>query len=116
MRRPSMAQRTTRSVVPDRERLASQPPARERYLTRPSAFGARTASPLAGLVEALAPLGMPHVRHDPPRPHGSWVSRICAAMYLPSSWAACSSVINGAAVVVIHLAALRYVFLPIGTV
>jgi hypothetical protein len=52
--------------------------------------------PLPALVEALAPLGMPDVRHDSRRRHGNWVSRICAAMHLPRSWAR-SSVISDAA-------------------
>ena len=115
MRRPPIPFELTRSVVRDLERLAIRPPVRWHYPSGPSAFGAGTAGLLPRLVEALAPLGMPEVDHGTGRYYGSWVSRLCAAMRLPRSCAH-PSVINVAVVVVIHLAAIRYVFLPIGTV
>jgi hypothetical protein len=70
--------------------------------------------PLPGLVEALAPLGMPDARSDSRSRYRSSVSRICAVC-LPSPWAR-PSVINVAVAAVIHLAAIRYIFLPIGAV
>jgi hypothetical protein len=56
---------------------------------------------------------MPDVRYVSRRSYGGWVTRICATTY--PVWAR-SIVINVAVVMVIHLAAIRYVFLPVGTV
>jgi hypothetical protein len=78
-----------------------------------SAFRAGTTDPLAGLVEALAPLGMPDMRYASRRTRGDRVARTRAATYLVRVRPV---VVNLAMVVVIHLAAIRYVFLPIGTV
>jgi hypothetical protein len=74
----------------------------------------RTVGPLPGLIEALAPLGMPEVRCDSRRSHSGWVTRTCAVMYVACSWAR-PIVINVAVVVVIHVLAIRCVFLVIGT-
>lgn len=115
MRRPPIPLEITRSVVRDLERLAIRPAVRWHHRSGPSAFGAETAGLLPRLVEALAPLGMPEVGYDSRRYYGSWVRRLCAAMHLPGSCMR-PSVINVAVVVVIHLAAIRYVFLPIGMV
>jgi hypothetical protein len=115
MRRPSLPFEITRSVVRDWERVAIRPPISWHRLSWPSAFHVGTAGLLPGLVEALVPLGMPQVRYDSGGRHGSWISRIYAATFSPSTWAR-PSVINGVAVLVTHLAAIRYIFLPIGTV
>ena len=115
MRRPLIPFELTRSVVRDLERLAIRPPVRWHYPSGPSAFGAGTPGLLPRLVEALAPLGMPEVGYDSARYYGRWVSRLRAAMHLPT-FCAHPSAINVAVVAVIHLAAIRYVFLPIGTV
>jgi hypothetical protein len=59
---------------------------------------------------------MPDVHYAWRRSYGSgWVMRAGAATHGVISRAQ-STVINVAAVLVIHLAAIRYVFLPIGTI
>jgi len=84
--------------------------------SRSNAFGAETSAPLSDLIEALAPLGMPDVQHASRRSYGGdWVTRTRAATCAAVSWAQ-PTVINVATVLVIHLAAIRYVFLPVGTV
>jgi hypothetical protein len=115
MRRPPIPLEITRSMVRHWERLAIRPPISWHRRKWPSAFHVGTAGLLPGLVEALVPLGMPDVRYESRRRHGRWVSRISAAAHLPRAWVR-PSVITAAAVLVIHLAAIRYLFLPIGTV
>jgi hypothetical protein len=79
------------------------------------AFGAETSALLPDLIEALAPLGMPDLQYVSRRcDGGGWVTRIRAALYAAVSGAH-STVINVAAVLVIHFVAIRYVFLPVGT-
>ena len=96
-------------------RTGSRLCAKWRYTRRSSAFGAEASAPLPDLIEALAPLGMPELRYASRRSDvGGWHPRTRAATYAAISWAH-STVINSAAVLVIHLAAIRYVFLPIGT-
>jgi hypothetical protein len=46
---------------------------------------------------------------------GGWIAQTRAATCAAVSWAY-PTVINVAAVLVIHFAAIRYVFLPVGTV
>jgi hypothetical protein len=59
---------------------------------------------------------MPDVQYASRRSYGSgWVTRARAATYAAVSWAH-STVIKVAAVLVIHLAAIRYVLLSVGTV
>jgi hypothetical protein len=81
--------------------------------SRSNAFHREVSGPLPELIEALAPLGMPDVSYDSRRSYGGWARKICATTYLV--WAR-PTVINVPVVMVIHLAAIRYVFLPIGTV
>ena len=103
----------TRSVVRDWERLAIKPAVRWHHRSGPSAFGAETAGLLPRLVEALAPLGMPNVQYASRRSHDGWGTRTRAAIYVACS--AATPIAISVAVVVIHLAAVRFVFLPIGT-
>jgi hypothetical protein len=78
--------------------------------------GAETSALLPDLIEALAPLGMPDVQYAWRRGCGGHrVMRTRAATYVGVSLAH-SIVINVAAVLVIHLAAIMYVLLPVGTV
>ena len=89
--------------------------AKWRYTRRSTAFGAEASAPLPDLIEALAPLGMPELRYASRRSDvGGWHPRTRAATHAAISWAH-STVINSAAVLVIHFAAIRYVFLPIVT-
>jgi hypothetical protein len=81
------------------------------YASRSDAFRPEVSGPLPELIEALAPLGMPDVRYASRRSYGGWITRICAATYLVQVR---PIVINLAVVMVIHLAAIRYVLLPIG--
>jgi len=83
------------------------------YAGRSHTFGAGTFAPLPDLLEALAPLGMPDVQYASRRHHSGGVTRR-AATSAAVTWAH-STVINVAAVLLIHLAAIKYVFLPIGT-
>src|SRR6516162_8347806 len=69
--------------------------------------------PLYGLTEALAPLSMPNVQYASRRSHDGWGTRTRAAIYVACS--AATPIAISVAVVVIHLAAVRFVFLPIGT-
>jgi hypothetical protein len=79
-------------------------------------FSADTSAPLRDLIEALAPLGMPDVQHASQRGcGGGWVTRTRAATYAAISRAH-STVINVAAVLIIHLAAIKYILLAVGTV
>jgi len=71
-----------------------------------------TSALLPDLIEALAPLGMPDVQYASRK---SWGTRTRAATYAAFSWAQ-SRFIYVAAVLLIHLAAIRYVFLPVGAV
>ena len=87
--------------------------ARWRYASQPNALQAGEPGPLSGLIEALDPLGMPKVQYASRRSYGGWGTRTRAAMY-----AACSAagpIAINVAVVAIHLAAIRFVLLPIGT-
>jgi len=103
------------SLVREWQRIVGRLCARRRYACRSNAFGAETSAPLSDLIEALAPLGLPDLQYASRRSYGGgWVTRTRAATYAALSWAH-STVINVAAVLVIHLAAIRYVFLPIGT-
>jgi hypothetical protein len=116
MRAVAMPGGTFAPLLREWQRIGNRLCPRWRYASRSNAFGAETSAPLPGLIEALAPLGMPDVQYASRRSYGGgWVTRTCAATYAAVSWAH-STVINGAAVLVIHLAAIRYVFLPIGTV
>jgi len=83
------------------------------YASRSDAFRPEDSGSLAELIEALAPLGMPDVRHASRRSYGGWVTGLCATTYVLRVR---PIVINLAVVMVIHIAAIRYVFLPIGTV
>jgi hypothetical protein len=75
-----------------------------------------TSALLAELVEALAPLGMPDVQQAARRSDGTgWLVRMRAATY-DAVVSVRLPVINVAGVLLIHVVALRYVFLPIGTV
>ena len=78
-----------------------------------NALRAETSAPLPDLIEALAPLGMPDVQYASRRSYGGWGTRTRAAMYVACS--AAGPIVINVAVVVIHLAAIRFVFLPIGT-
>ena len=116
MRTVATPRATFGSLMPEWQRIGGRPCARWRYSSRWSAFDAETSAPLPDLIEALAPLGMPDVQYPSRRSYGGgWVTRTRATSYAAVSWAH-STVINVAAVSVIHLAAIRYVFLPIGTV
>jgi hypothetical protein len=84
------------------------------YAGRSHAFGAGTSASLPDLIEALAPLGLPDVQYASRRNHGGGVTRTRAATSAAVTWAH-STVINVAVVLLIHLAAIKYVFLPIGT-
>ena len=101
------------SLVREWQRIVGRLCARRRYACRSNAFGAETSAPLPGLIEALAPLGMPDMRYASRRSYGDWLTRTRSATYVVRVRAI---VINVAVVMVIHLAAIRYVFLPIGTV
>ena len=72
-----------------------------------------TLGPLPRLIEALDPLGVPNVQYASRRSYGGWDTRTRAAMYVACS--AASPIAINVAVVIIHLAAIRFVFLPIGT-
>ena len=102
-----------RSLRREWERIDGSLSAIWHYASRSNAFRPEASGPLAELIEALAPLGMPDVRYASRRNYGGWITRICAATYLVRVR---PIVINVAVVMVIHLAAIRYVFLPIGTV
>jgi hypothetical protein len=78
--------------------------------------GAETSALLPDLIEALAPLGMPYVQYASRRScGGDRITRTRAATYIGASLTH-SIVINVSAVLVIHLAAIRFVFLPVGTI
>jgi len=104
MRTVAMPGRTTGVVVCEWQRLGGRLSARWRYASQPSALQAGAPGPLYGLTEALAPLSMPNVQY---------ASRTRAAIYVACS--AATPIAISVAVVVIHLAAVRFVFLPIGT-
>jgi len=88
---------------------------RWRYASSSNAFGAETsAAPLSDLIEALAPLGMPDTQYALRRSGGGWITQTRAAAYAVVSRAH-PTAINVVAVLVIHLAAIRYVFLAVGT-
>ena len=113
MRTVAIPGETTGVVVCGWQRLGGRLSARWRYASQPNALHAGTSGPLPGLIEALEPLGMPNVQYAWRRSYGGWGTRTRAAMY-----AACSAagpIAINVAVVVVHLAAIRFVFLPIGT-
>ena len=112
MRTVATSGATFRSLVRKRPRISGRLGARWRYASRLHAFGTETSALLPDLIEALAPLGMPDVQYASRK---SWGTRTRAATYAAFSWAH-SRFIHVAAVLLIHLAAIRYVFLPVGTV
>jgi len=114
MRTVAMPGGTTGVVVCEWQRLGGRLSARWRYASQPNALHAGASGPLPGLIEALDPLGMPNVRYALRRSYCGWAARTRAAMYVAYSGA--RPIVINLAVVVIHLAAIRYVFLPIGTV
>ena len=115
MRAVAMPGGTFACLMREWRRIGGRLCPRWRYARRSNALGAGTDTPLPDLIEALAPLGMPDVHCASRKSYGGgWVTRTRAATYAALSWAH-STVINVAAVLVIHLAAIRYVFLPIGT-
>ena len=113
MRTVAMPGGTTGVVVCEWQRLGSRLPARWRYASQPNALHAGAPGPLPDLIEALAPLGMPNVQYASRRSYGGWGPRTRAALYVACS--AASPIAINVAVVVIHLAAIKFVFLPIGT-
>ena len=116
MRAVAMPLGTFKSLVREWRRIGGRLSPSWRYASRSNAFGAEKSAPLPDLIEALAPLGMPDAQYAPRTSYaGGWVTRTRAATNAAVSWAH-SAVINVAAVLVIHLAAIRYVFLSIGTV
>jgi hypothetical protein len=104
---------TTGVLVCEWQRLGGRLSARWRYASQPNALQAGAPGPLYGLIEALEPLGMSNVQYASRRSYGGWGTRARAAMYVACSTA--SPIVINLAVVVIHLAAIRFVFLPIGT-
>jgi len=100
-------------VVSEWQRLGGRLSARWRCASQPNALHAGTSGPPPGLIEALDPLGMPNVQYASRRSYGGWGTRTRAAMYVACS--AAGPIAINVAVVVIHLAAIRFVFLPIGT-
>ena len=113
MRAIAMPAGTTGVVVCEWQRLGGRLSARWRYASQPSALQAGAPGPLYGLTEALAPLSMPNVQYASRRSHDGWGTRTRAAIYVACS--AATPIAISVAVVVIHLAAVRFVFLPIGT-
>ena len=113
MRTVAMPGERTGVVVWEWQRLGGRLSARWRCASQPNALHARTSGPPPGLIEALDPLGMPNVQYASRRSYGGWGTRTRAAMY--GACAAASPIAINLAVVVIHLAAIRFVFLPIGT-
>ena len=63
MRTVAMPGRTTGVVVCEWQRLGGRLSARWRYASQPSSLQAGAPGPLYGLIEALAPLGMPNVQY-----------------------------------------------------
>jgi len=104
---------TTGVLVCECQRLGGRLSARWRHASQPNALQAGAPGPLYGLIEALAPLGMPNVQYASRRSHDGWGARTRAAIYAACS--AATPIAINVAVVVIHLAAIRFVFLPIGT-
>ena len=102
----------TRSLLREWERIVGKLSAMWHYGSRSNVFWPQVSGPLPELIEALTPLGMPDVHYAPRRSYGGWVTRVCATTYLVRVRPV---VINVAVVMVIHLAAIRYVLLPIGT-
>ncbi len=116
MRPVAMPGATFASFVRERHRSGGRLCPRWRYASRSNAFGAENCAPLHNLIQALAPLGMPDVQYASRTSYGGGrVTRTLAATYAAVSWGH-STVIKVAAVLAIHLAAIRYVSLPIGTV
>ena len=113
MRTVAMPGGTTGVVVCEWQRLGGRLSARWRYASQPNAPHPGMSGPLAGLIEALDPLGRHNVQNAPPRSYRGWGTRTRAAMYVACS--AASPIAINLAVVVIHLAAIRFIFLPIGT-
>ena len=113
MRTVAMPGETTGVLVCEWQRLGGRLSARWRYASQPNALQAGAPGPLYGLIEALEPLGMSNVQYASRRSYGGWGTRARAAMYVACSTA--SPIVINLAVVVIHLAAIRFVFLPIGT-
>jgi len=104
---------TTESLLCEWERLGGRLSARWRYASRPNPLHAGASGPLPGLTEVLDRLGVPNVRYALRGSYGTWATRTRAAMYVAYSGA--RPIVINLAVVAIHLAAIRYVFLPIGT-
>ena len=113
MRAIAMPAGTTGVVVCEWQRLGGRLSARWRCASQPNALHAGTSGPPPGLIEALDPLGMPNVQYASRRSYGGWGPRTRAALYVACS--AASPIAINVAVVVVHLAAIRFVFLPIGT-
>jgi hypothetical protein len=104
------------SLVREAPGIGDGPSARGRYASRSNASSAEKSAALRELIEALAPLGMPELQYAARRSYGGgWVTRIRAATYATIYWLH-STVINVAAVLIIHLAAIKYIFLAVGTV
>jgi hypothetical protein len=104
------------SLAREWPRIGGRLCARWRYASPSNAFSAPTSAPLPELIEALAPLGMPDVQYCSRSSFGGgWVTQTRAATCAAVSWAY-PTVINVATVLVIHFAAIRYVFLPVGTI
>jgi len=60
----------------DSETLTTTVSVAAAYASRSNAFRTETSAPLPGLIEALAPLGMPDVPHASPRSYGGgWFTR-----------------------------------------
>jgi len=113
MRTVAMPGERTGVVVYEWQRLGGRLSARWRCASQPNALHAGTSGPPPGLIEALDPLGMPNVQYASRRSYGGWGTRTRAAMY--GACTAASPIAINVAVVVIHLAAIRFVFLPIGS-
>ena len=111
MRTVAMPGGPARSLLREWERIGGRLSAMWHYASRSKSPRLEVSGPLNELIEALAPLGMPDARCASRRSHGGWVMPICAATYLVRLR---PIVINLAVVMIFHLAAIRYVFLPIG--
>ena len=112
MRTVAMPGGRTGVMVCEWQRLDGRLSARWRTASHPNALQAGARGPLPGLIEALDPLGMPDVQYASRRSYGGWGARTRAAMYVACS--AAGPIVINVAVMVIHLAAIRFVFLPIG--
>ena len=113
MRTVVMPRGPTRSLQREWERIGGRLSAMRDDASRSNAFRPQVSGPLPELIEALAPLGMPNVQYASRRSYGGWGTRTRAAMY--GACTAASPIAINVAVVVIHLAAIRFVFLPIGS-